>query len=224
MEGVRGWYRQSDWEEFAERSEASRLLARDIAEAIELLVRAGVTDDVLYSRLVVASGSEENARRTAKEILSRLPGLNEDLARWLSGAPMKRSSTLATESQMLGVDEALADLMIDSARMKELAETISRDVLPEVAIMVSHAGGAMDRLIGLIRSTANAVEGVAHSRSLRVIGSVGDVVEFSPLEHEMAGGPRPGIRSVRVVRPGVDAPSGAGGRRIIRKALVEPLM
>ncbi len=224
MEVVSGWYRKGAWEDFAEGSPSARLLARDIAEALELLVRAGVADDVLYSRLAVASGSDRSARETAKSILARLPGLDDKLARWLSGAPVRRSSALATENQLVGFDEALADLMIDSARMNEMAEVIAREVLPEVAVMVPHAGGAIGTLLGLVRGAANAVEGAAHVRALRLSGAVGEVKEFSPLEHEMAGGPQPGIRSVRIIRPGVHAPSGSGGRRIVRKALVEPLI
>jgi hypothetical protein len=39
----------------------------------------------------------------------------------------------------------------------------------------------------------------------------------------MVGGAKPGVRMSRIIQPAVDAPADAGGRRVIRKALVEPI-
>ena len=59
---------------------------------------------------------------------------------------------------------------------------------------------------------------------LAIVGKPGDAVDYSPLEHEMAGGLKPGVRKVRIFKPGVEARSESGGRRIVRKAIVEPLI
>jgi hypothetical protein len=223
MEVVRGWYRELPWADFAAESPSARLLARDIAEAIELLVRAGVGDDALYGRLVRAAGGPERAREMAKQILDRTPGLPEDLARWLSGAPVRRKSALAAQNQLLGVDEALADLMIDWERLDHMRELVQRDALPEIGVMAPQAGISVENLLGLVKSTTNTVQALTRVRGLAIVGKAGDGVEFSPLEHEISGGATPGVRKVRIIKPGVDAPSEAGGRRIVRKAIVESL-
>jgi len=220
---VRGWYREHSWEHFAEASKSSALLARDIGEAIELLVRGGVADDNLYSDLRTASGSELRARGRAKEILARTPGLSDDLARWLSGSVAKRKSALAAENQLLSFDEAIADLMIDAARLDEMQYRVEREALPEINVMAPTSGALIEKLMLLVKGTSNSIAALIKLRGLAIVGAVGDVVDFSPLEHQMAGGPKPGSRRVRVFKPGVDAPSDSGGRRIVRKAIVEPL-
>ena len=220
---VRNWYREQRWEEFTEASKSAQLLARDISEAIELLVRAGIADDSLYNHLITASGTATRARSRAKEILERTPGLSEDLARWLSGIVAKRRSAFAAENQMLSFDEAIADLMIDASRLEEMQYRVEREALPEISVMVPASGELIESLMRLVRSTNNALAALVKVRGLAIVGRAGDAVDFSPLEHEMAGGMKPGFRKVRIFKPGVDAPSESGGRRVVRKAIVEPL-
>jgi len=221
---IRGWFREREWEEFADASPSGRLVARDIAEAMEILVRAGIGDDELFTRLSWATGNAERARESAKAILARNPGLSEELSHWLSGKPIRRRSTLAAQSQMLAFEEALAQILIDGERLLELGEQVRRDVLPELSVIAPHSAAALENLLGFVRTTFGSVRSVAGSRLMRVRGEAGSVVEFSPLEHEIAGGPLPGVRKVRIVRPAVEAPGEGGALRIVRKALVEPAL
>jgi hypothetical protein len=223
MEVVRGWYRDYSWENFAEQSPSANLIARDLKEALELLVRAGVADDGLYSRLVLAAGNDSRARKAALDVLHKNAGLPEDLARWLSGTPVRRKSAFAAENEAVQYDEFLADLLIDCSRLRSMEETFERDSMPEINVTVPQTAVALSRMLGTLRSIRNAVETAVRVRSLALRGQVGDVVKFLPTEHEMAGGLRPGIRTVRVVRPAVEAPAASGGRRIVRKGIVEPV-
>jgi len=223
MEVVRGWYRNYEWEDFADESPSAKLIARDLKEALELLIRAGVADDGLYSRLVLAAGSDARARQAALGVLHRNPGLSEDLSRWLSGGPARRKSIYAAETEAAQYDEFVADLLLDCARLRVLEDAFDRDGLPEINVTAPGAALALARVLGVVRSIRNAVETVAAVRLLSLRGREGDIVDFSPLEHEMAGGPRPGIRTVRLVRPAVEAPAGSAGRRIVRKGIVEPV-
>jgi hypothetical protein len=223
MEVVRSWYREHSWADLASESASARLLARDISEAIEMLVRAGVKDDMLYGHLETAEGSPERARGLAREILARTRGLPDELARWLSGTQVRHKSPLAAQNQLLTVDQAIGQLLLDSARVTEMSECIRQTVLPEVRVMAPRASGALEDYMGLVRSTSAAIQSVAQLRCLEFSGTAGDVVEFSPLEHEMASGLTPGTRMVRIVRPGIATPSDAGGRRVVRKTMVEPI-
>ncbi len=222
LDVVKGWYRDIAWTDFAEQSIAAALLVRDLTAALEMLLRAGVSDEGLFSRLTVAAGGQNSARAVAKDLLNRLPGLPEDLAQWLSGLPPRRRSALAAESQLLGFDEGLGDLIINAQRLRELADRVRNDALPEIGVMSPRAAFPVEGLLGVVRSTVNSLDAVAKIRDLSIKGSVGDIVEFSPFEHEMVGGARPGVRMARMVRPAVEAPGVGGGRRVLRKALVEP--
>lgn len=223
MEVVRTWYRDYDWEEFVERSPAARLIARDLEEALELLVRAGVPDSGLYSLLVLACGTEASARKCAGQILARNPGLPEDLAHWLSGSPARRKSKFDAELQAAEYDEFLANFMIDCEKLRDLEAAFERDIMPEISVTVPRAATQLSILSGHLRSIRNAIDAAAGLRSMALRGHTGEIVTFSPLEHEVVGGPRPGVRSVRIIRPAVEAPGVGGGRRIVRKAIVEPV-
>jgi hypothetical protein len=100
---------------------------------------------------------------------------------------------------------------------------VEREALPEISVMVPASGELVESLMRLVRSTNNALAALIKVRGLAIVGRTGDAVDYSPLEHEMAGGMKPGIRKVRIFKPGVDAPSESGGRRVVRKAIVEPL-
>jgi hypothetical protein len=198
------------------------LLRSDISEALRLLVRAGITDDALFEKLVQAVGSPQAAREIARKIAEEVPGLPGHVQNWLLGTAPRRDSSLATESQQRSVDEIIADLLIDSVMLSEKAETAERDVLPEIMVVVPRLANSMVSLVRQCESTLQTLRYIAEKRSLRVRGKVGEEVDFSPLEHEMVGGPVPGVRRVRVVRPVVEAMSHDGVARIVRKGLVEP--
>jgi hypothetical protein len=222
MDVVREWSRGYDWEDFAEESPSSRLIARDLKGALELLIRAGVSDDKLYSRLVLATGNESRARCATREILERNPGLPDELSRWLAGEPVRRKSAFAAQTEAAQYDEFVADLLLDCSRLRSMEDTFNREGLPEINVRAPGAAIEVSRILGVVRSFRNAVETAAAIRLLSLRGRVGEIVDFSPLEHELAGGPQPGIRTVRVVRLAVEAPGGSAGRRIVRKAIVEP--
>ena len=95
-------------------------------------------------------------------------------------------------------------------------------MLPELSVIAPHSASALESLLGFVRTTTGSVQAVASSRMMRVRGEAGAIVEFSPLEHEIIGGRRPGVRTVRIIRPAVEASGVGGALRIVRKALVEP--
>ncbi|MCC6263995.1 MAG: hypothetical protein IT169_10490 [Bryobacterales bacterium] len=222
LEVARGWYREVDWLSFAEQSAAASLVSRDLTDALEMLVRAGVSDEKLFSMLVVSAGGERWARAQTKELLQRLPGLPDELAQWLSGIQPRKKSTLAAESQMLAFDETLGDLLISGQRLGAMAERVQSDALPEITVMSPQSALSVESLLGGVRSMVNALDGITKVRELSIRGKAGDIVEFTPLEHEVVAGSIAGVRTVRLIRPAVDAPGASGGRRILRKALVEP--
>ena len=75
----------------------------------------------------------------------------------------------------------------------------------------------------MCESVANTIRLLAHRRALQIRDTTAEEVEFSPLEHEMAGGPKPGVRRVRLISPIVESIGRDGTVRIVRKALVEPV-
>ena len=79
----------------------------------------------------------------------------------------------------------------------------------------------MSRLAGLVESMANKLSLAVKWRSLRLRGTVGDEVEYSPVEHRLDAGMR--SRRVRLLTPVVERVSEDGVPRVVLKAAVEPV-
>jgi len=222
IDTLHSWYKPHEWARFAEKSPALLLLRNDISEALKLLIQAGITDDNLFEKLVQTVETPKKAREIGRKLAEETPGLPDPVRRWLLGSAALKESPLATESQQRSVDEIVADLLIDTLRLSEMAEATQRDILPEIGVVAPRLADPMVEFVRQCQRTLHGLKYVAEKRSLRVRGKTGEEVDFSPLEHEMLGGSQPGVRRVRILRPVVEAASPDGVPRIVRKGLVEP--
>jgi len=222
MDVVRSWFTQSQWEIFVAESRSSALVARDIRESLNLLVRAGVSDDELFQKLTIVVGSPENARNVSRELAEQVAGIPDHIRDWLLGRTPKIRSSLAAESQERGVDEIIADIWIDATKLSELSEVLRADTLPQIVVVAPRIADSIKAFVDVCESLLGALRLLAHRRSLRIRGKVGQELEFSPLDQDMIGGPKPGIRRVRIIRPIVESLEHDGAVRVVRKGLVEP--
>ena len=222
---VRGWFSRSDWVELCESSDADGIahLQNDLQESIVLLARAGVIDNALLRTLGTAVGSSKRAEQICSEIATTTPGLNQDVRNRLAGVMPRRRSAIATESQEWSIDEILAELLIETDRLSKASNVVQTRVFPEVSTVLPHSARALSILTGLADAFSNRMALALDRRSLQARGSVGEEVEFSPLEHQVIGGRMPS-RRVRIVSPGVKRTSEDRVPRIVRKALVEPIV
>jgi hypothetical protein len=70
-------------------------------------------------------------------------------------------------------------------------------------------------------SIAQVAERLARMRKLSKTDLLGSVVEYNPVEHDMEGGHRSGVRKVKVVRDGILKEFG-GKKKTLVKPRVEP--
>jgi hypothetical protein len=217
------WFKAYEWERFTEESKSYSLVARDIREALSLLVRAGISDDELFQRLALAVGSMDRARAIGRELVDHLKGLPEHLRDWLLGKTTRTKSSLATESQERALDEVIAELLIETSRLSQLAGPLRQNTLTEIAVVAPQTADSVRSFVTMCESIANTIRLLASRRALQIRDTTAQEVEFSPLEHEMAGGPKAGIRRVRLISPIVESIGRDGTIRIVRKALVEPV-
>jgi hypothetical protein len=222
LQPVRGWMDEYRWKLFAASSKSAKAVASDLLEAITILAKQGKTDDVLRSYFDIAEGSRGEADKVLANFAHEAVGLSEDVRSWFlrketTARRISPASGLATESQTARENAMLADLLVDAEDLfvsgKELAQTQG-----------GRADGSAEdlrRYFTLGTALADAVRSFARRRQLELRGRKGDLVEYSAVEHELIGGERLGVRTVRIVRPAVAQLEGAIVRTIIRRALVE---
>jgi hypothetical protein len=220
---IKDWYKGFGWEDFIRGSTGGRTLSQDIEWALEILARAGQPDNQLFDYFALAVGSEREARLRANTIVQRNPGLAEDVAAWLGGRVVPRKSTLGSESQYQKADELLAGVLIQQQAIVSATDQLKRDVLSRLRIMDEKSAAAIGVWIDQLGALVAVIETLVTMRGLSLVGSIGDVVEFSALEHELTDPERFGVRTVRIVRPMVVAQAAVNLRRVVQKALVEPV-
>ncbi len=221
IDTIRDWFSASDWEHFVEKTPSGALIARDLEDAVEILVKAGIADNSLAKHLATICGGEKQAQKRLGHILERNPAVSEELTAWLQGREVTKKSVLAAESQATRIDEALANLVLESVAALSQVEHFRDEVLPKMRVLGSDYLTDTEAVVGHLSTLARSVQALGASRSFRISGEIGSVVEFSPLQHELTDSAHFGTRNVRILRPAVTAQLGDGSYRVVRKALVE---
>ena len=219
---VSEWFTAQEWQEMCMSSKAISRVSQDVQKSLLFLASAGKTDNGLRRALAVAAGSRGNADAICSRMANKNPGIPDDVRDWLAGVSKRTSIASAVESQERAIDEVLAELHIAMTRLTRAAARVRSDVLPEVSIVLPQQEQALSRLAGLVEAMANKLSLAVKWRSLRLRGTVGEEVEYSPVEHRLDAGVR--SRHVRLLTPVVERISEDGVPRVVLKALVEPIV
>ena len=220
---VSEWFAPQEWHEVCISSKAIARVTQDVQEALLRLAREGTADDGLRRALATVSGSRQEADALCRTLAKANPGVPDDLRDWLAGVSKRTSIASAVDSQERSIDEVLAELHIAMTRLTRAAARVRSDVLPEVSIVLPQQERALSRVTGLVEVMANKLNLAVEWRSLRLRGSVGDEVDYSPAEHQLDSG-RVRSRRVRLLSPVVVRISEDRVPRVVLKALVEPVV
>lgn len=217
---VSEWFSAHEWQKCVS-SEAVKRVSQDVQKSLRLLAGAGKTDDRLRQALVTAAGSRQRADAICRAMAIGHPGIPDDVRDWLAGVSRRTRVASVVESRERSIDEVLAELLLVVKRLTRAADTVQSDVLPEISIVLPEQAPALSRLTGLAEAMASKLSLAVKWRSLRLRGTVGQEVEFSPVEHQLdADGVR--SRRVRLLSPVVERISEDGVPRVVLKAAVEP--
>lgn len=219
---VSEWFAAHEWQEICASSKAIPHVSRDLQKSLLLLAERGKTDDRLRRALSTAAGSRKNGDAICRAMATEHPGIPDDVRDWLAGASRRTRSAAAVESRERSIDEVLAELLIVMSRLSRAADLVESDVLPEVSIVQPQQAPALSRLAGLVGAMASKLNLAVRWRALRLRGTVGQEVEFSPVEHQLDND---SVRSrrVRLLSPVVERISEDGVPRVVLKAPVEPI-
>lgn len=225
LSAVSEWFESHEWQEICPASQAADAVARvrdDVKKSLLLLASAGKTDDELRHALTTTAGSRENADKICRSMAKEHPGIPDDVRDWLAGARKRIRSASAVESRERSIDEVLAELLISMTRLSRASDAVRSDVLPDVSIVLPQSVEALSRLVGMADVVKNTLSLAVKWRSLQLKGTVGQEVEFSPVDHRFVANGARG-RRVRLLSPVVERISEDGVPRVVLKADVEPV-
>lgn len=198
-------------------------VAKLLREATALLAQAGITDSRLRDLISLVIG-EHQARVALASIALETPGIRNEVRHWLETgrAPVRIETEEAVGETILeSVDRDIA-LIFRAAVQLELSKQRIQDQLIDSSEQYSSALAEETRTIfRRIDEIAAYCRSISHLRNLELRLSAGEVVEYSPHDHD-SDRPVVGARQVRIVAPQVVRRVDGRAPRVVLKARVIP--
>jgi len=222
------WFPEYRWEDFAKGAASLRKVASDLLEGITLLARQGITDSAMFECLTIVLGSEDNARRKTAELGRSLSSLTDDVRQWLITGHMQegRKPSEATDLSIRSAEHRenllLSSHLLDIERFNRRIALIQKECLTELEVLDPNIAKGIEIFLEQARTVVDGFRSICSRRGLKIRGNINEVVEYSPLEHDVVTGSAQGIRMVRVIEPVVEKINEAGIPSIVRKGIVEP--
>lgn len=159
-----------------------------VLEALVFLAKQGVPNDQLRKTLQLVVGE---ARATAElRLIGRdMAGIPDDLRQWflVGTRPAASLSTkdAVDETILRTVDKDIASLFRDAYDLVSIMDRIQDDLPASMAVYEPKLVPAVDRLSECIRRVAQRINMLAARRQMRFNGTIGEWVDFNPVDHEL---------------------------------------
>ncbi|MBZ0147624.1 MAG: hypothetical protein K8F62_08805 [Pseudorhodoplanes sp.] len=207
----------------SEINELVQRIASQVLEGISLLARQGVTDNRMRSLVNRLLGPEIGDAKL-KAIAEAEPGLTPQIASWVATgrAPTRpKEDPLAAESVLLEFDAVIATMMREIIPLRMMAARLQDEIAPQMEV-IDPASLTILRTIAFgVQKLDERLRLISSRRSLKMRGEVGDIVEYSPTEHEQTPETL-GARLVRIRSPLVERSSMGLSPTVVLKAEVDP--
>ena len=210
------------WGRFLRSSRVLPDLRVTLLESALVLARQGRTDGQLAVVLVASYPSRPQASAAIKRRFKTARDLDPGTADWWTG--LGKAAGLSTPGvQRFGTteDSQIGALLIGVDENRGAMEKIGRAVVPLLEISDEVLASTVRRAANGYRDIDQTARRLARMRRLTKTDLVGEDMEYNPLEHELVGGHRPGVRRVRVVRDGIRKDFGGQVKTLV-KPWVEP--
>lgn len=192
------------WNRLLRASATIPRLRETLLEAILVLARQNRTDRDLAQIVIRAHTSLRQAKSAVSRRLKGASDLDPQVSAWWAGLGRAQIESRSVEQKVGRTeDDQIGILLIELEANRSAMERVARDIIPLLEISDPLSASTAKSATGKYTQIDQIARRLARLRKLDKMDLVGKMVEYNPLEHELVGGHRPGVRSVRVVRDGV---------------------
>ncbi|HEX5279664.1 MAG TPA: hypothetical protein VFW28_06270 [Micropepsaceae bacterium] len=206
----------------AETDDARQPAVKLLREAIILLAQAGVTDSRLVELLTLTTDAHAS-RAVLRTLADEARGISNEVRHWLETGqlPAQFSASDGVQETILEqADKEIARAFRETMQIKLARDRIGDNLL-DVVRQSEMLSLATKLLFHRIDDLAQHCQAVASIRNMESNLHAGDIVEYSPEEHE-SDQPILGSRLVRVASPQIVRRVEGRALRVVLKALVVP--
>ena len=201
---IQNWFGKSEWLLFLDRSDCVETIRSDLSEAVLILAKQGLSDTELLDFLILTFPTRAQAKPLLVNIADNSLAIPAQIKTWLksAGRISKLSvDTVKEDSGILNADQSIALLLLEAMRLESILGNAEQNICSSIQMFDPQLEEQTQTLFVRNRTILNSVKSLAEKRSLKLRGRIGDVTDYSPIEHELISGNTLGIRKVRIVTP-----------------------
>ena len=206
------------WAELLKISRNIEKIRMCLKEAALVLARQGTTDKLVMDVLTTAYYSRSQVMPAIAAHFAEANELDPAIREWWERAGSKAEG-LRDADHKIGnsEDQQIGTLLINVEDSKSVMEKLGRAVVPLLEISDPVLAETVKKAEGSYSAIAMATRQLAAMRKLEHMGLKGAELEYNPLQQDMLGGHKLGVRVVKVERDGIKK---SFGRKV--KVLVKP--
>lgn len=210
------------WARFIEASTMIHKVQTNLLETALVLARQNRTDKEILKAMEASWPSVTVITSAVKRHFKDAVDVDPDVADyWLKVGRVSQSERAAEHKLGNIEDQQIGELLIQLDANRDCMDKLNSAVVPVLKTFDHFQAATVQRAATGYLSIAQVAERLARMRKLSKTDWLGDVVEYNPIEHDMEGGHRSGIRRVKVVRDGILKEFG-GKKKTLVKPRVEP--
>ncbi len=210
------------WARFISSSSTIAKIQRNLLETALVLARQNRTDKEILRAMEAAWSSSPQISSAVKRHFSGAADIDPEVADyWLKVGRVSQSERAVEHKLGNTEDQQIGELLIQLDANRDSMGKLNSAVVPVLKTFDPYQAATVQRAATGYESIAQVAERLARMRRLSKTDLVGCVVEYNPIEHDMEGGHRSGVRNVKVVRDGILKEFG-GKTKTLVKPRVEP--
>ena len=192
------------WARYIQHSVVLSDIRTSLLEAAVVLARQNKTDLQIMSQLKAVHQTRRDLTGAIRHHFRQVQDVDPDVAEWWTTAGKSSPDQRAVVHTLGNSEDAqIGALLIETESSADAMEKVERAVVPLLEISEPVLASSTRKAVDGYRRIEQMARRLARMRKLTKTDLKGDRLEYNPLEHEMLGGHRSGIRRVRVVRDGI---------------------
>lgn len=215
-------FSQTMWNRFLESSTIIQKVQMTLLETALVLARQNRTDKEILRAMEASWPSSHSVSSAIKKHFLTAVDIDPGVADyWLKLGRVSQSERVAEHKLGNTEDQQIGELLIQLDANRENMNKLNRAVVPVLETFDPIQAATVRRAANGYEGIAQVAERLARMRKLSKTDLLAKIVEYNPIEHDMEGGHRSGIRKVKVVRDGIMKEFGDKKKTLV-KPRVEP--
>ena len=192
------------WGRFIDSSAVIPNLRNLLLESALVLARQNRSDQHIMDVMLASYTSRPQVAAAIKRHFADVHDLDPDTAEWWCNAGRGTAKQRTVEHRIGNNEDAqIGALLIEVDSYREAMEKVARAIVPFLDVSDPVSASTARKAVEGFRNIEQTTRRLCRMRKLTKTELAGERLEYNPLEHELLGGHKPGVRRVRIVRDGI---------------------